>query len=165
MATKFVSKNSNYMIVLKPGIEGNRTLGTHAISGLYVRFQDGTVDVKEETIIESLRKHPSFGIDFVEVKQNEVDPFVDTRNEIEPPHTTTEMNYGHAEKKNVGRPPKIKLTPQLKKVIEDEAMKMIPGLLKSNPNVLKDIIVELAVEMKSKETPAETSSKITEVAK
>lgn len=144
------------MIVLRPGIEGNRALGTHSVPGLYVKFQAGVVDVKEDSIVTMLRAHTSFGTDFVEVKQNEVDPFVDTREEIEPVHTMTEMKYGHAEgKASVGRP--TKLTPQLKKVIEKEALKMIPGLLKSNPKILKDIIMELAAEMKAKETPkAET---------
>ena len=150
MSTKFVSKNSNYMIVLRPGIEGNRALGTQAVSGLYVRFQAGVVDVKEESVVEQLRRHPSFGTDFVEVKQDEIDPFKDDREDIEPGHTTTEIRYGHAESK-VGTA-KVKITPQLKKVIEAEAIKMIPGLLKANPKILKDIIVDLAAEMQAKET-------------
>jgi hypothetical protein len=149
MSTKFVSKNSNYMVVLKPGIEGNRTLGTHAISGLYVKFQSGIVDVKEESIITLLREHPSFGTDFVEVKQDEVDPFEDTRVDIEPMHTMSEIKYGHSEgKKVIGS---AKMTPQLKKMIEAEAVKMIPGLLKSNPGILKGIIMEMAADMKKTE--------------
>lgn len=155
MSTKFVSKNSNYMVVLKPGVEGNRALGTHAVSGLYVKFQSGVVDVKEESVIALLRAHPSCGTDFIEVKEKELDPFADTREEIEPTHYSTEINYGHAEKK-VGRPAKVKLTPQMKKLIEGEAMKMLPGLLKSNPKVLKDMILSLAAEMQSKE-PVKTA--------
>lgn len=150
MSTKFVSKNSNYMVVLKPGIEGNRALGTHAISGLYVKFQAGVVDVKEESIIKMLREHPSFGIDFIEVKENETDPFIDAREEAEPAHIMSEVRYGHVEK-TTGNIPKLKLTPQLKKLVEDEAVKMLPGLLKSNPKLLKDIILGLASEMKEKE--------------
>jgi len=148
MSTKFVSKNSNYMIVLRPGIEGNRALGTHAVSGLYVKFQSGIVDVKEDSIIQQLRSHPSFGIDFVEVKPEEVDPFVDTREEIEPPHVVTEIHYGHAEG-TTGK--QARITPQMKKVIEKEALKMIPGILKSNPRILKDIVMSLAAEMQAKE--------------
>jgi len=151
MSTKFVSKNSNYMIVLKPGIEGNRATGLHSIPGLYIKFQSGVVDVKEDSVVEMMRQHPSFGTDFVEVKQDEVDPFINEREEIEPTHTMTEIKYGHSEgKKSTG---KAKLTPQLKKVIEGEAIKMIPGILKSNPDLLKGIILELAAEMKAKETP------------
>ena len=151
MSTKFVSKNSNYMIVLKPGVEGNRNLGTHAVSGLYVKFQAGVVDVKEEAIVKMLREHPGFGTDFIEVKPEEVDPYLDSREEVEPPHVISEIHYGHSEAVK-GSPRKVKLTPQIKKVIEAEALKMIPGLLKSNPKILKDIIMELAAGMKEKES-------------
>lgn len=161
MSTKFVSKNSNYMIVLRPGVEGNRALGTHAISGLYIKFQGGIVDVKEDSIIELLRKHPSFGTDFIEIKEEEVDPFLDTREDIEPEHVISEIKYGHSEKV-VGPSKKVKLTPQLKKIIENEALKMIPGLLKSNPKILKDIILNLAAEMKTKETEKEEISQTKE---
>ena len=150
MSTKFVSKNSNYMIVLRPGIEGNRNLGTHAVSGLYVKFQAGSVDVKEESVVEMLRAHPSFGIDFVEVKQDEVDPYVEERVEIEPPHFTSEIKYGHSEK-TVGASRPVKMTPAMKKAVEKEAIKMIPNILKTNPEILKDIIVKLAEGMKAKE--------------
>ena len=150
MSTKFVSKNSNYMIVLKPGVEGNRSLGTHAVSGLYVKFQAGVVDVKEDAIIKMLREHPGFGTDFIEIKPEEVDPYLDTRDEVEPPHVISEIKYGHSEGVK-GSPKKMKLTPQMKKVIEAEALKMIPGLLKANPKILKDIITDLAEEMRSKE--------------
>jgi len=150
MSTKFVSKNSNYMLVLKPGVEGNRALGTHAVSGLHVRFQDGSVDVRDQNIIDMLRNHPGFGNDFVEVKLDEVDPFADTREEIEPAHIVTEMKYGHAERV-VGTPKAVKMTPQMKKILEKEALKMLPALLKSNPALLKDLVVGLATEMKAKE--------------
>lgn len=153
MSTKFVSKNSNYMVVLKPGVEGNRALGTHAVSGLYVKFQAGVVDVKEESVTTLLRAHPCFGTDFLEVKENEVDPFVETREEVEPTHFTTEMKYGHAEKTS-GPSASVKMTPAMKKVIEKEAIKMLPNLLKSNPKVLKEIILGLATEMKADEAKA-----------
>lgn len=150
MATKFVSKNSNYMIVLRPGVEGNRALGTHAVAGLYVRFQDGTVDVKEESVAKMLREHNGFNTDFVEVKPEELDPFKDSREEIEPAHIQSELKYGHVEKP-VGTPKPVKMTPQVRKVIEKEALKMLPGLLKSNPALLKDLVLELAAGMKAKE--------------
>ena len=157
MSTQFVSKNSNYMIVLRPGIEGNRATGTHAVPGLYVKFQGGTLDVKEESIVEMLRKHPSYGVDFLEIKHDEIDPFLHTRDESEPAHIVQEINYGHVGKAQ-GSPVKVKLTPQMKKVIEGEALKMIPGLLKSNPEILKNIILDLAAGMKQKEEKTEAKS-------
>lgn len=154
MSTQFVSKQSNYAIVLKSGIEGNRALGTHAVPGLYVKFQGGTVDVKEEAIVEMLRNHPSYGKDFLEIKHDEIDPFLHQRDESEPAHIVQEINYGHVGKA-VGSPVKVKLTPAMKKVIEGEALKMIPGLLKSNPEILKNIILDLAAGMKQKEEKTE----------
>ena len=164
MSTKFVSKNSNYMIVLKSGLEGNRALGTHAISGLYVKFQGGVVDVKEEAVIKMLRDHPSYGIDFLEVKESEVDPYADERVDIEPEHVIQKMTYGHSEGLT-GTPRSTKLTPQMKKLIEGEAIKMLPGLLKSNPQILKDIITSMAAEMKAKEAPEKEQEPAEEVKK
>ena len=161
MSTKFISKNSNYMIVLKPGVEGNRALGTHSIPGLYIKFQAGMVDIRDEEVVASLREHPSFGTAFVEVKDNETDPYATVREDIEPGHSTTEIKYGQAGKKT-GATAKIQLTPQLKKVIETEAIKMIPDLLKSNPKILKDIIFNLAKDMKEQEKETASIVKETE---
>jgi hypothetical protein len=108
------------------------------------------VDVKEASIVTMLREHPGFGNDFVEVKESELDPFADTREEIEPPHMTTEIKYGHAEK-STGNPRPVKMTPQMKKAVEKEAIKMIPNILKNNPEIHKDIIVKMAEGMKAKE--------------
>lgn len=152
---KFVSKNSNYMIVLKPGVEGNRAIGTHAVPGVYVKFQDGSLSVNQDSIIDMLRTHPSYGMDFLEIKEDELDPFVDNREESEPGHVIQEIRYGHAEK-SIGSPAKTKLTPAMKKLIETEAVKMLPGLLKSNPKILQDIILDLAAQMKTKEEPKTT---------
>ena len=104
------------MVVLRPGVEGNRALGTHAVSGLYVKFQGGTVDVKEDSIIEMLRAHPSFGSAFIEVQQTDLDPYLDSREEIEPSHSIAEIKYGHVEKA-IGSPRAVKLSPKLKKII------------------------------------------------
>jgi hypothetical protein len=150
MATKFVSKNSNYMVVLRSGLEGNRALGTHAINGLYVRFLEGVADIKDDTIVKMLKDHPGFGTDFLEVKHDEIDPYKDERQEIEPTHATAQIKYGHVESAS-GSQPKVKMTPQMKKLLEKEALKMLPGLLKANPALLKDLVLELAAGMKAKE--------------
>jgi hypothetical protein len=138
------------MVVLRPGLEGNRALGTHAQPGLYVRFQGGTVDVKDEKIITLLREHPAFNTDFIEVAETMQDPYDYTRSEIEPAHVLTEIKYGHVEKVT-GTPKNTKMSPELKKLIEMEAMKMLPGMLKANPKILKEIIMGLASDMKKDE--------------
>jgi len=142
------------MIVLKPGIEGNRALGTHSISGLYIKFQDGVVDIKDDSIVELLRNHPSYDFDFVEVKEKETDPYSDTRVNMEPAHVTTEIIYGHAGKKEGTA--KANMSPQLKKMIQDEAIKMIPEFLKANPGILKDILSDLVKPAKEEEEKEDT---------
>lgn len=148
---KFVSKNSNLMIVLRPGIPGSTITGQQPKAGLYVRFQSGTVDIKEESVAEMLRAHPDFNTGFIEVKSEDLDPYEHTRNEVEPAHILKDMKYGQAEKM-VGSAKKVKLSPELKKLIENEAVKMLPGLLKSNPKILKDILTNLASEVSKSET-------------
>ena len=148
MATKFVSKNSNYMVVIKPGIEGSRVLGTSAIPGIYVRFQDGVVIIKDEKQIELMREHPAFETDFIEIKEAEKDPYSENRTEIEPDHVQAEINYGKMENRKATAK-NVKISPQLKKIIEMEAVKMIPGLLKRNPSILKDILSNLNSEVEA----------------
>ena len=154
MSTQFVSKQSNYCVILKSGIEGNRILGTQPVAGIYIKFEGGIVTVKDESIAKMLREHPSFGNDFIEVEEIGADPYADSRTDIEPEHIMSEIKYGHAEAvKGMAKP--VKLTPAMKKVVEVEAIKMLPSLLKENPDILKGIIMSLAAEMKEKEQKAE----------
>ena len=153
MSTRFVSKNSNYQLVLKHGIPGSIITGQQPTPGLYIKFQDGIVEVKDDAIADKIRNHPSFNIDFVEVSDiKSEDPYAYNREEIEPAHVITEMKYGHVEK-TIGSPRKVKMSPEMKKVIEREAIKMIPGILKANPKILKDILTSLAGEA-AKTSPA-----------
>jgi hypothetical protein len=156
MSTQFVSKQSNYCVILKNGIEGNRILGTQPIAGMYVKFEGGIVTVKDEQMAKMLREHPGFGNDFIEVEEIGRDPYSDSRTDTEPEHIMSEIKYGHAEAvKGMAKP--VKLTPAMKKVVEVEALKMLPSLLKENPEILKGIIMNLAAEMKEKEAKGEVS--------
>lgn len=161
MSVKFVSKNSNLMIVLKPGVPGSTITGQQPTPGIYVRFQGGVVDIKEESIINMLRGHKGMGSDFIEIKQSEVDPYEHTRQDIEPIHNITEMEYGHIGKK-ISSKGKTILSPELKKLIENEAVKMLPDILKKNPKILKDILQGLAEEVKKDDE--ENSKKTDKVA-
>lgn len=158
MSVKFVSKNSNFMVVLKPGMPGSTVTGQQPQPGIYVRFQGGTVEVHEEALIEMLRGNKGYGRDFVEVKQSETDPYEHTRQEIEPAHNITEIVYGHVGK-STKSPVKNVMTPELRKIIENEAVKMLPGLLKKNPKILKDILSGLAAEVEKDKVNEEVKTK------
>lgn len=150
MSTKFVSKSSNLMVVLRSGVEGNRAIGTQAKPGLYARFQGGIIEVKDDTMIQLLREHPACGSDFIEIAEKEVDPFEYNRNETEPVHVMHEMKYGHIEKMKGVETRPLKLSPEMKNLIESEAIKMLPLLLKSNPGILKKILTELVASEEAK---------------
>ena len=161
MSVKFVSKNSNYMVVLRSGIQGNRALGTTAISGLYVKFLSGVVDVKEEEVIKLMRDHPDCGTHFMEIKPEETDPYEDDRIDSEPQHVTSEVKYGYVQKAKGSV--KSRFTPKQRKLIEGEALKMLPKLLKKNPDILKGILVEMAKEVQREDIPKEGEGKVESV--
>ncbi len=127
---KFVSKNNNYRVVLKQGLPGERMTGTPATPGVYVKFEDGIAEVKDEKMIEMMLGHAGFGSDFV-APETEQDPFAATRKSSEPEHNVTEMDRG-APGKNVNPKPKFSFSPAQLKAIEEmttkKALEMAPKL-------------------------------------
>lgn len=139
---KFVSRNSNLMVVLKPGLPGSHLTGQAPVTGVYVKFQNGVVDVKEESIVEMMKKHPGFNIDYIAVEDGvkEEDPYAYYRSETEPVHTTTEIKYGHAEK-SVSSPKKNKMPIELENLIKSEASKLASAMVKEMlPNLIREAI-------------------------
>lgn len=127
---KFISKFSNYRVVLRPGTPGNRAIGTQPIPGLYIKFEGGIVEVNNEEHIEMLKKHPSFGEDrdFIAAPDDGNDPYVDERKNLEPAHNITEVKYGQAGN-SMGDKPKVKLSPIQKKAIREMASDLVAELL------------------------------------
>jgi hypothetical protein len=125
---KFVSKNNNLTVVLMPGIPAQPLSGTPARAGLYVRFKQGSAEITDEKIIDMLKNHPAFNADFICVEDNASDPFMDTRRDIEPTHVMSEMKYGHLESTKASTK-KVKLTPEIRKVVDSIAMEKVKELL------------------------------------
>lgn len=126
---KFVSKSSNLMVVLKPGIPGNHLTGQAPVTGLYVKFSNGIVDVKEETLIEKMKLHPGFGVDYIALEEEAAsDPYAHYRKEVEPDHVITEIKYGHVEK-SITPKKEYKMPPELTAMIKDEAKKIALAML------------------------------------
>lgn len=153
---KFISRSSNYMLVLKPGVQGNAITGTPAVPGLYIRFRDGIAEVKDNDVINLIRQSDGFkNGDFVAVDDHGGDPFKDERTQLEPAHIITEMKYGHAESRKVSEVP-TKLPASVKKVIEAEAKKMAKEML---PGLLREAIKEMSAAAASSKT-ASNSPKV-----
>ena len=87
---KFFSKNSNYRVTLEPGVPAD-SKGRGAKSGLYVKFDNGVVDVEDPDIQEMLLSHPAYNEDFVS-DQEQQNEFQASNNE--PEHEITELEHG-----------------------------------------------------------------------
>jgi len=168
---KFYSTFQNYRIILKPGISGNRNLGTQSIPAVSVRFEGGVVDVKDEEIISMMMNHPSFKKDFFPEEKTDIDPFEYKRRNTEPQHTIVDVEYGRAkEAKNAG----VAMSPDKKKAFDNlvrtEALKLVQKMLEeSKVNESKEVSTEGIIDPKvttpenteTKELPSIISEKLT----
>lgn len=141
------------MITLRPGISGNSLTGTASIPGVYVRFRDGVVDVKDEEMIRLMKASDGFkGGDFVAADDHGEDPFADSRVAAEPTHVISEIKYGHVEGRKVSDT-QTKVPAAIKKMIAAEAKKMAKQLLK-DPELLKEALREAVKDIQEKESAA-----------
>ncbi len=89
---EFISKSSNLLVVLRPGMSAQPLTGTPAVPALSVRFKDGISDIEEESLIDMMIKHPGFDSDFISSEDvSGRDPFASTRKSAEPAHVMTEL--------------------------------------------------------------------------
>lgn len=155
---RFVSKSSNLMVVLRPGVPGSTITGQQPINGIYIKFSGGSVDVKDEKFIEMMKLHPGFGRDFIMVDENAADPYEYNRVEVEPAHVIQEMKYGHIES-STGSKKNTKLSPEIKKFLEEEATKMAKAML---PDMVKEVIKSMGKEMAEKDVSETEKAEKTE---
>lgn len=159
---KFISKNMNLRVVLKNGIPAEPMSGRNAVPGLYVKFENGVADVKDEDLIQRMINHPGFNSDFIKVEENELDPYADYRSDKEPDHIITEMQFGHAGK-TVGV--KAKLTAEQKKALRPMAEQLAKEMIKEmGPQIIKDFLAAASKVKKEEivedgDEPKKTTSK------
>lgn len=98
---KFVSKHSNYTAVLRPGIEGNKVVGTQPVPQISIRFKDGQAEIKKpiggvtpDELYEMAKAHSGFGSTFLDATEDNKDPYASSRGDAEAQHEITEMKYG-----------------------------------------------------------------------
>ena len=149
---RFVSKNSNLRIVLEPGLSAQPLSGFQGKQPVYIKFENGVVDVKDENLIQKMLLHRAYthDNDYIAVGEDGLDPFIDRREEIEPTHIHTNIKYGHVEASSTSPLRKTKVNPELKKLVNDLAMKqmqeMLPGLV---ANGVKQVLATIQAEAKS----------------
>lgn len=136
---KFVSKSTNLLIVLKPGMQASPLTGTPAIPSVSVRFKEGQAEVTNPEMIAMMLAHPGFNSDFISTEGLPSDPYANSRQESEPAHILTEMKFGTPTGRSVGNAP-IKLSPEMQKLIEQMATnlaeKMLPGMVEKTLTTL-----------------------------
>ena len=155
---KFYSKFSNHRIVLKPGIPGEPLLGRQPQAGIYVKFESGVADVKDQEVIDLLMQNRSFGKTIIaeegEVKE---DPYASQRRDTEPEHNVTNIEYGHIGK-NQNPKPALAMSREQKAIV----IEMAKGMAKEMaPELAKSMLLEMAAERKaaaSEEAPQEVAT-------
>lgn len=131
---KFVSKSSNLLIVLRPGLSAQPITGTPAKPTVSVRFKDGVADVQSEELVAMMLVHPGYNQDYISAEGVPMDPYALSRQPSEPAHILTDLKHGTPMSRVVkgGNP---QLPPEMQKLVQsmaaDMARQMLPEMLKS----------------------------------
>jgi hypothetical protein len=147
---KFISKNLNLRIVLRPGVEGNRLSGDPAKPGLYARFEDGMLNADDKETCEMLLGHPGFNSDFFRIEEGDLDPYAGNRKQVEHEHDIVEIEYGHIGK-NVN-PKKPQLTPEMHELVKSMAKEIASQIA---PEMAKDLVKQALAEVKDTKSSAD----------
>lgn len=157
---KFISKSSNLLIVLKPGLSAQPITGTPAKPTVSVRFKDGVADVQSQELVDLMVAHPGFNSDFISAEGTVADPFAFTRESSEPAHSITEVKFGTPVSK-VTKGGNPQLSPEIMKLVQQMATKMatdmLPGMVESTIKEIvsanQEIKEENAVKEETDENP------------
>lgn len=143
---KFISKNTNYLLVLRQGVGENRHLGIPSVPGLYVRFESNIANIEDKETIDLMMKHKGYGTSFVVAEENK-----DWESKSsEPEHILSEVKHGGIEKTVGGGKT---LSPEIKKLLKGEATKMAVEMAKEMaPLMAMELVKEMANKQKADNT-------------
>lgn len=162
---KFISKSSNLLIVLRPGLSAQPLTGTPAIATISVRFKDGVAEVQQQELIDMMLAHPGFNGDFISAEGVPVDPYAISRQSVEPTHIMTELKYGTPISKTIkGGNPLAGFSPEIQKLMQEMAAKMAQQMLPSMvENTLKEIVGQHKVEKEAEKSEVKEEDLLEEV--
>lgn len=137
---KFQSKFNNYRVILKSGIPAEPITGRAAVPAVFIKFEDGMVNVDNPELVEKLLNHPKCGQygDFIPIEEVSATNWRE-KGKNEPEHDMLNLKHGGVEKSL--NPKKKELSPELKKLLTEEATKMAKKM--AGPMAL-EIVKELA---------------------
>ena len=137
---KFISKSSNLLIVLRPGMSAQPLTGSPAVPTISVRFKDGVADLEQQEMIDLMLAHPGFNNDFISSDNVAVDPYSSTRQAGEPAHEVTDLKYGTPVKHAIKGGDKPKLSPEMQKMVQAAAVELAKTML---PTMVEDTLKKL----------------------
>jgi len=142
---KFVSKSNNLRIVLKHGMPAEPITGRASVSGVYIKFENGMVNVEDKATVELMMKHPGYDSDFICLEG--ADPYKSQRKDSEPEHDMTEIGPGGVIGKTNGGKPKVILSEAQKDAMKDIAKKMA---MEMAPALAMEMLKEMAAKADTK---------------
>lgn len=142
---KFVSRSSNYRVVLRHGQSAEPLTGRAAVPGIHIKFENGMVnidsdmgDFTKEEVCKMMLKHPAYQKgDFI-LADGEIDPYADNRDLVEPVHNIMELEHGSVSK-NINPKPKLVLTNEHKKLLKEMATQIAKEMIEKL-TLEKDVI-------------------------
>ena len=147
---KFVSKSNNLRIVLKHGMPAEPITGRASVSGVYIKFENGMVNVEDEATVDLMMKHPGYDSDFICLEG--VDPYKNQRKDSEPAHDITEIGPGGVIGKTNSGKPNVSLSAAQKDVVRDIAKKMA---MEMAPSLAMEMLKEMAAKADNKKPESE----------
>jgi hypothetical protein len=150
---KFISKNANLRIVLRHSMPAEPMTGRLAVPGLYIKFENGIANVNNEEHVTMMLAHSGFNSDYIQVKEDQLDPYKNVRKESEPDHAITEFEHGRAEKVK-GSSHNVRLDPKLKNAAVEMAKEMAKEMA---PQLAKDMLLEMARQRKATKVQEENT--------
>ena len=135
---RFISKSSNYRLVLVQGLPGSREAGTLPRNMVSVVFKDGLLDVPdtdEATIAQLNAKIAAGCTDFIAVDAIAKDPYAATRKSSEPDHEVVSLDHGSVGSRALKPSTTPTMSPEMQKIIMEAAAamakEMLPSMIKS----------------------------------
>ena len=140
---KFISKQSNYRVVLQQGQPAEPLTGRAAVPGKYVKFENGVANVIDEKMCEMMMQSVAFNRDFILAEENTRDPWEDVRAESEPEHSIMDLKYGTVAE-NVNPRARLPLNKDQQKIVKEMAREMAVQMAKEMaPQMAKEILKEV----------------------
>jgi hypothetical protein len=153
---KFISKSSNLMIVLRPGMSAQPLTGTPAVPTLSVRFKDGVAEVEQPELIKMTLAHPGFNSDFIASDNVAVDPYANSRVASEPAHEVTELKFGTPISHEVKLGEAPKLSPEIQKLVQSAAIELAKTML---PTMVEETLKKIVSNNKESNNTAPRAMK------